>query len=124
VPGAWLLAIARFVFDEAVLKDVVHQTIGDLRSEWLDAGPRVFARWRARWLGYIAFWSLVVMAPVIFRRPGRSAFWQIQGRFDMRLVSGIRLATILFIVGLVAGYVVFRTRPVLYQSSACTSLRH
>jgi uncharacterized protein involved in exopolysaccharide biosynthesis len=123
VPGAWLLAIARFVFDEAVLKDVVHQTIADLRSEWIDAGPRVFARWRARCLGYVAFWSLVLISPVAFRKwSGRGktgwAFWQLQGRFDMRLVSGIRLATILFIVGLVAGYVVFRTRPVEYRSSA------
>ena len=123
MPGAWLLRIAPRVFDQTVLTSVVHQTIADLRAEWLDAGSSLVGRLRARSLGYLAFWSLVVMAPFVFRKwPGRQidrrAFWQIRGSSDMAFIRRFRLAAALFVVGLGAGYLVARARPVLYTSSA------
>ena len=81
MPGRWLLAIARLIFDEAVLTTVIYPTVADLQREWLDAADisnRILARGR----GYLAFWSLMVMAPIAFRNwPGRlnsrRAFWSV-----------------------------------------------
>ena len=123
MPGAWLLRIAPRVFDQTVLTSVVHQTIADLRAEWLNAGSSLVRRLRARSLGYLAFWSLVLMAPFVFRKwPGRRidrrAFWQIRGSSDMAVIRRLRFVVVLFVVGLGAGYLVARARPVLYASSA------
>jgi len=123
MPGAWLLRIAGIVFDETVLSSVVHPTIADLRSEWLEAGASPGRRMLARGRGYFAFWSLVAMAPVALRhwpsrRPDRRAFWKIQWRFDMTPIAGIRLVTILFVLGLAAGYVIHRVRPEMYRATA------
>lgn len=72
LPGSWLLAVARLLFDDAVITSVVKPTIADLRQEFLEAGSDQRKLLRARWRGYVAFWSLVVMAPVAFRNwPGR-----------------------------------------------------
>jgi hypothetical protein len=83
VPGRWLLAIARVVFDDSVLATVVQQTIADLQVEWL-AGASTAERLRARWRGYLAFWSIVALSPAIFsgwpgQRMNRRAFWQVTG---------------------------------------------
>ena len=119
MPGAWLLILARVVFDEAVLTDVVQQTIADMRSEWMDAGSHAGRRLRARWLGYIAFWSLVVMAPVVFRASKENRrFLQIQWRSEMSTGMRVRLAIILVLTGVAAGFLVSRSRPVLYRASA------
>jgi uncharacterized protein involved in exopolysaccharide biosynthesis len=123
MPGEWLLRIAPRVFDESVLTSVVHQTIADLRAEWFEAGSSLARRFRARSLGYFAFWSLVVIAPFAFRKwPGRKidkrVFWQMRGSSDMVFIRRFRFVAVLFILGLGAGYWVARTRPVLYTSSA------
>jgi hypothetical protein len=67
LPGAWLLAIARLIFDDAVLADVVQPTIADLQREWIDAGSNTRARMLAVCRGYLAFWSLMAISPVAFR---------------------------------------------------------
>jgi len=67
LPGAWLEAIARAVFDEPALSHAALPTIADFQQEWSDAGGDRRRRWLARWRGYVAFWSLVLMAPIVFR---------------------------------------------------------
>jgi hypothetical protein len=67
LPGAWLEAIARAVFDEPALSHAALPTIADFQLEWSDAGGDRRRRWLARWRGYVAFWSLMVMAPIVFR---------------------------------------------------------
>lgn len=65
VPGTFLLKVARVIFDETVLANVVVPTIADLQREVATASTfrdQVAARWR----GYAAFWMLVVVAPVAF----------------------------------------------------------
>jgi uncharacterized membrane protein len=121
MPGAWLLALARFVFDDTVLSRVVDQTIADLRAEWLAAGPRAGPRLRARWLGYLAFWSLVFIAPFAFRKPAdrpARGRWNAYRRSVMTSGTRVLLALILAVAGMTAGYAVSRTRPMLYRSVA------
>ena len=67
LPGTWLEAIARVVFDEPALSHAALPAIADFQQEWSDAGNSRRGRWLARWRGYVAFWSLVVMAPIVFR---------------------------------------------------------
>jgi hypothetical protein len=67
LPGRWLEAIARAIFDEPALSHAVLPTIADFQQEWTDAGTSRRRQWLARWRGYVAFWSLVVMAPVVLR---------------------------------------------------------
>lgn len=67
VPGRLLLRVARLVFTESVLSEVVVPTIADLQQEVREAGADRIRRRRARWRGYRAFWRLVVRAPFAFR---------------------------------------------------------
>jgi hypothetical protein len=67
LPGTWLEAIARAVFDEPALSHAALPTIADFQQEWIDAGEDRRRCWLARWRGYVAFWSLMVMAPIVFR---------------------------------------------------------
>ena len=67
LPGTWLEAIARAVFDEPALSHAALPAIADFQQEWIDAGANRRRRWLARWRGYVAFWSLVLIAPVAFR---------------------------------------------------------
>lgn len=65
LPGTRLLALAAALFDDEVIRRVVHPTVADLQNEWQHAtGP--LARATARWRGYRAFWMLVLIAPVAF----------------------------------------------------------
>jgi uncharacterized protein involved in exopolysaccharide biosynthesis len=119
MPGTWLLAFARLVFSDAVLTMVIEPTIADMRIEWSDPGSDIVAKLRARFLGYLAFWSVVAISPVAFsRRSGEDASLQIQRSNEMTVASPIRLVLILLIVGLGAGYLYGRAQPVLYRSSA------
>ena len=122
LPGRWLLAIARVVFDDAVQTTVVHQTVADMRDEWLRAGARASERAKALGRGYIAFWVLVLIAPVVFsKRQGAErirVFSSFLGGFDMVTVRRLRFVVILFVLGLGAGYLVARSQPVLYTSTA------
>lgn len=72
-PGRLLLKIARFFFDDSVLRAVATPTIADLQQEVHAAGDHPARRLRAAFRGYAAFWLLVVAAPVAFHRwPTRS----------------------------------------------------
>ncbi len=64
VPGTTLLKIARLLFNEHLLSSVVQPTIADLQREIADAGPHGLNRLRARWRGYCAFWTLMLVAPL------------------------------------------------------------
>ncbi len=68
LPGARLLEIARLIFDPEVLATVVHPTIADLQREMNEAGPLRGRRLIARWRGYRAFWTVVLVAPLAFWR--------------------------------------------------------
>jgi hypothetical protein len=63
VPGTFLLKIARLLFDEHTLSTVVQPTISDLQREIASAGPDSLERLRARWRGYRAFWTVMLVAP-------------------------------------------------------------
>ena len=62
-PGTWLLKIAPFIFNERFIDIVVRPTIADLQSEVAAAGSNHAKRFRVRWRGYAAFWTLMFMAP-------------------------------------------------------------
>jgi hypothetical protein len=63
VPGTTLLKIARLLFNERLLSTVVQPTISDLQREIANAGADRLKRLRARWRGYWAFWTVMVIAP-------------------------------------------------------------
>ena len=71
LPGRWLLAIGRLLFDGSVYDAAVVPAVADMQAEWIAAATgreRLLARWR----GFLAFVSLVVISPVAFRGwPGR-----------------------------------------------------
>ena len=62
-PGTLLLAIAPLLFNERFISTVVRPTIADLQREVGAAGQHRVNRARARWRGYRAFWTLVLVAP-------------------------------------------------------------
>ena len=71
MPGDWLLTIARVFFDDTVVSSVITPTIADFRQELLEA-EGLGAQVAARWHGYAAFWTLVLMSPFAFSDwPGR-----------------------------------------------------
>jgi hypothetical protein len=63
-PGTRLLKIAPRFFNERFIAFVVCPTIADLQSEIAAAGPDHVKRLRARWRGYFAFWTLILVAPL------------------------------------------------------------
>ena len=65
IPGRLLLKVAHFVFDESVIAAVVEPTISDMQQEVREAPDRA-TRFRATMRGYVAFWTLVLAAPVAF----------------------------------------------------------
>jgi hypothetical protein len=65
VPGTTLLKIARLLCNEHVLTTVVQPTISDLQREIGNAGPAGLKRLRARWHGYCAFWTVMLVAPFV-----------------------------------------------------------
>jgi hypothetical protein len=105
LPGSRLLKIARVIFDESVLKTVVHPTIADLQRELRDASTNRRTRLVARIRGYRAFWTLVLVAPFAFwqspapSRPGALAFPDIAGRLAVTLI----LLTLISLNGSVLG---------------------
>jgi hypothetical protein len=123
MPGAWLLVVARLVFSESVLTTVIHQTIADMRAEWLAAGTNLFGRFSARWRGCFAFWRIAAISPFAFRnwrdlRETARVPLEFQRRLDMKFVKQFRLVAVLLAAGLICGYVVARMQPVMYRSSA------
>ena len=127
LPGAWLITIARVLFHEAVLEQVLQPTIVDLQNEWIDAGEDRRARRLARLRGYIAFWSLVFMAPVAFRNWSNQdgdagGFFQRVWRSEMTTATRIGFTALLVTLGLGVGYGASYIRPVLYESSAVVQI--
>jgi hypothetical protein len=110
-----LLRIARLVFDEAVLSSVVHPTIADLQEELRAAGSSRRRRLTARWRGYRAFWTLVLLAPVAFdggavRPRGTAPLLDMVGRAAVSTVVALVVITlwleagILILASATAGY--------------------
>ena len=64
-PGCVLIAIADHVFDEPARSRVALPAIADLQLEVAAAGAHRGRRLAARVRGYVAFWKLVVAAPLI-----------------------------------------------------------
>ena len=62
-PGTILLKISRLLFNAHVISTIVEPTIADLQREVADARHSRARRWRARWRGYRAFWTLTLVAP-------------------------------------------------------------
>jgi hypothetical protein len=62
-PGTTLLTIARLVLTEHLISTVVQPTVADLQREISHAGPHGLQRLRARWRGYCAFWTVMLVAP-------------------------------------------------------------
>lgn len=62
--GTFLVKLARVIFDRDVLAAVVAPAIADMQQEVRSAGSDRRRRIRARLHGYIAFWTLVLLAPV------------------------------------------------------------
>jgi hypothetical protein len=106
-----LLRMARLVFDEAVLSSVVHPTIADLQEELRAAGSSRRRRLMARWRGYRAFWTLVLLAPVAFRPRRTAPLLDMLGRVAISSVLAIVVVTVwleaglLILAGAIAGYV-------------------
>lgn len=69
LPGTTLLKIARLLLNEHLLSTVVQPTLSDLQREIADAGPSGRKRLRARWRGYCAFWTMMLVAPFASSSP-------------------------------------------------------
>ena len=69
VPGTTLLKLARLLFDEQLLSAVIQPAISDLQHEVAAAGHNRLKRLRARWRGYLAFWMVALMAPLVSWTP-------------------------------------------------------
>jgi hypothetical protein len=61
-PGTILRKIARLVCNEQLMSTVVEPTISDLQREAV-AAPNSLTRLRARWRGYRAFWTVMLVIP-------------------------------------------------------------
>lgn len=64
-PGRVLIAVANYVFDEPARSRVALPAVADLQSEVAAAGAHRGRRVVARVRGYVAFWKLVIAAPLI-----------------------------------------------------------
>ena len=103
-PGSLLLRIARLVFAQAVIDDVVHPTIGDLQREVAAAGTDRARRRRALWRGYRAYWTLVLLAPISFGHwtsPHRigSAFPDVADRIAFAAIGVTVITSLLLVAG-------------------------
>lgn len=61
LPGTTLLKVARVLLSEHAVRAVIEPTISDLQREVAEAGTSRGRRLIARWRGYRAFWTLVLM---------------------------------------------------------------
>jgi hypothetical protein len=86
--------------DERLLSAAVLPTIADLQREMADAGPNPRRRLRARCRGYVAFWTVMIAAPVVSRAspPGDAGTMAFPDA-----LARIALASILITLAAVAG---------------------
>ena len=104
VPGTTLLTIARLLSNEHLISTVVQPTISDLQREIAAAGPHRFARLRAQWRGYWAFWTVMLVAPLTSRpSPAQQAGAIAFPDAVARLAVGSIVAALLVIVGPLLG---------------------
>ena len=104
VPGTTLLTIARLLFKEHLISTVVQPTISDLQREIAAAGPHRFKRLRAQWRGYLAFWTVMLVAPLTFRpSPAQQAGAVALPDAVARLAVGSIVVALLVIVGPLLG---------------------
>jgi hypothetical protein len=104
LPGTFLLKMARLLFDEHTLSTIVQPTISDLQREIASAGPDGLERLRARWRGYLAFWSVMLVAPFAsWSSPAENAGAIAFPDAVARLAVGSILVALLVIVGPVFG---------------------
>jgi hypothetical protein len=71
-PGATLLKISRLLLNEQLVATLVQPTLADLQRELADAGSSGLARALARYRGYRALWTVVLVAPFV-SAPSRAA---------------------------------------------------
>jgi len=103
-PGTILLKIAALVFSDHVLSTVVQPTISDLQREVANAAPPGLTRLRARWRGYRAFWTLILIAPFVsWPSPTDEAGAVAFPEAIARLAIGSIVVTLLLIIGPVLG---------------------
>ena len=118
LPGEWLLRIARDLFDSAIVSGVLEPTIADLQEEFVAArsgADRMLARWR----GYVAFWSIVIMAPITLRQwPGHRR--RARAYLGWAAVSGVVIVLVVAWrpIMLEFGYWLFETHNVLRVAAA------
>jgi hypothetical protein len=93
-PGTRLLKIAPMLFNERFIETVVRPTIADLQSEVAAAGPDHVKRLGARCRGYVAFWTLIVVAPFA------STSDDVPNVAAGRVAAGSALATLLSVMTL------------------------
>jgi hypothetical protein len=100
LPGAILVRIARALFNDYVLASAALPAIADLQREVAEAGGDHRRRLHARWRGYLAFWTLVLVAPLMLTAPpgpeaGRAAFPDV--------IARLNVGAILIVLGAIVG---------------------
>jgi hypothetical protein len=100
VPGAILSKIARVLFNDYVLAAAALPAIADLQREVAEAGEDRRRRLVALWRGYVAFWKLALVAPVMLAAPpapeaGRAAFPDV--------IARLNVGAILIVLGAIVG---------------------
>jgi hypothetical protein len=104
VPGTTLLKIARLLLNEHLVSTVVQPTISDLQREIAAVGPRRLSRLRAQWRGYCAFWTVMLVAPLVSgSSPARDAGTVAFPDAVARLAVGSIVVALLVIVGPLLG---------------------
>ena len=103
-PGTRLLTIARVLIGDRLFSTVVEPTIADFQREIANAGASRFGRARARWRGYRAFWTVMLVAPLAFRpSPAQEAGALAFPDAVARLAVGSIVVALLVIVGPLLG---------------------
>src|SRR6185436_16995234 len=97
-------------------------TISDLQREIAAAGPRRFTRLRAKWRGYRAFWTVMLVAPLTFERSpaqqaGAVAFPDAVARLALGSIVVVLVAIVgpllgVWVAALTAAGALFDIRPI------------
>jgi hypothetical protein len=107
VPGTTLLKVARLLFSEQLVLAVIEPTISDLQCEIAEAGASRIKRLRARWRGYRAFWTLMLVAPsASWAAPIRNVSAVALPDAVVRLAIGSTILTLVAVVNPVLGALV------------------
>jgi hypothetical protein len=99
VPGTTLLKIARRLLSEQLVSTLVEPTIADLQCDVADAGASRRKRLHARWRGYRAFWTVMLVAP--FASSGASSRTAGAAAFPNAVVCLVTGAALLVLVAVI-----------------------